>query len=207
MSKSVVSVKCHPLRIKLLLLLLLLAVVVVLFLLPLYAIVEVVAFACFSKNTHRFVFYPPLGSLRSSHKTPDKSSAPPGDPVAESSRPTSARSRSSRRSSHNSLTAESDNDNKEEEQEKEAEDKESNRDAKRTSSSSSSSSSTSSSSDSDDEKGNVGTEGPDPVVSEDEPPAVKFHVSNGNEACLLTKGSHGLLICTFAQWNLNSVTL
>lgn len=92
------------------------------------------------------------------------------------------------------MTAESDNDNKEEEQEKEAEDKESNRDAKRTSSSSSSSSSTSSSSDSDDEKGNVGTEGPDPVVSEDEPPAVKFHVSNGNEACLLTKGSHGLLI-------------
>lgn len=140
-------------------------------------------------------FLSSLGSHRSSHKTSDKSSTP-GDPVAGSSRPTSARSRSSRRSSHNSLTAESDNDNKEQEQGNEGEDKESNRNAKRTSSSSSS---LSSSSDSDDEKDNVRTEGLDPVVSEDEPPALKFHVSNGNEACLLTKGSHGLLICKFAQ--------
>jgi len=33
-----------------------------------------------------------------------------------------------------------------------------------------------------------------PAGSEDDPPAVQVHVSNGNEACLLTKGSHGLLI-------------
>lgn len=133
-----------------------------------------------------FITFLSLGSPRSFKKTSEKSSTP-GDPVAQSSRPTSSRSRSSKRSSRNSLPLESDDEHKEEEGGDNKEDKQS--------SSSSSSLSLSSSNSSDDEQYDDVAEVVTPAASEDEPPAVQIHVSNGNEACLLTKGSHGLLIC------------
>lgn len=125
--------------------------------------------------------------------------------MAQSSRPTSSRSRSSKRSaSRNSLPLESDDEHKEEEGGDDKEDKQS------SSSSSSSSLSLSSSNSSDDEQYVDVAEAVTPAASEDEPPAVQIHVSNGNEACLLTKGSHGLLICKlfhcYHQFNyMNSV--
>ena len=146
-----------------------------------------------------------VGSPRSSQESSKKSSSP-GKPLAESSRPTSARSKSSKRSSHNSLPPGSDDEHKEEESDREEDEKQSTKSEKEKSSSSSSSlssSSSSSSDSSDDEKPDGEDEVPATTLaagSEDEPPAVQVHVSNGNEACLLTKGSHGLLICKFYEY-------
>lgn len=127
---------------------------------------------------------------RSSGKKSTKSSSP-RSPVA------SPRPQSSTRSSSHSLPPGTEDDRDEDKEESKEGDKKSNSSEKRKSSSSSSSLSSSLSSSSsppvsDDEQ--EAEPAPLPAGSESEPPSVQIHVSNGNEACLMTKGSHGLLI-------------